>query len=162
VSESVNYTKLIEEMLQDDKFNAVLPKQYTTVLKQVLTIPGMDDIFDLAIKNASSVKDDKMSLKKFYKKVRTLLIEMGKFYEWEKSLVVPNKNIWNEDEPRTCLPTAVGIFSNTNGSEADGSHEYFKIHDICHGVGTKLQNITVEDFRYLNKLHKKFIGAKND
>ena len=55
-------------MFKDEKFNAVLPKEYTNTLKQFLAIPGLNDIFDIAIKNASAVKDDKMSLKKFYKK----------------------------------------------------------------------------------------------
>jgi hypothetical protein len=156
----IDYNKLIDELLNDEKFDAVIPEAYGTILKQFLSIPGMSDIFDATMRNASSVNEDKMSIKKFYKKVRKLLIEMGEFYGWEDNIIVPNENIWNEDNPQTCLPHVVKVFSNVKNTNAKGSDEYFKVYDICNKIGKNLQNITVDDFQYLNNLHKKFKDKK--
>jgi hypothetical protein len=155
MAEKIDYTKLINELFNPDDGSLKQFKPYMDVMKTFVITPGISQIFETSMKEYA-VNDGKLNLKKFYKRIRLLLIEMGEFYEWGDNLIVPNKNIWNENDPKTCLPTVVGIFSDTNTPIKPGSHEYFKIHDICHAVGTNLQKITIEDFGYLNKLHKKY------
>jgi len=157
----VDYRRLIDEMLTDDKYSSAIPDQYKTILNQFLSIPGMTGILEYAIENASKAKDSKMDLKKFYMKIRKLFIEMSKFYDWEKGFILPNENIWDENDPSVCLPTGVGLFNLTNSDDFTASNEWINIHAIASRVGTDLKKLTIDDFDYLNKLHKKFTNKDN-
>lgn len=172
LSTDIDYKKLIDDLLADDKFTTMLPGGYGDVLKKFLNMPGMADILQSSIKMASKIKDDKMDLKKFYMKIRKLFIEMSKFYGWPKGthyFNMPNENIWNENDPKACLPSAnVRNFmpsANFNGTKyyelsEDATEEWFQIYAITNRVDTNLKNLTKEDFEFLNKLHKKFTNKE--
>jgi len=155
LSENIDYNKLIDELLHDKRFAATIPGQYGDVLKHFLDLPGIGEIFQESIKMASKIKDDKMDLRKFYMKIRKLLIEMSEFYGWTGNFNLPNENIWSETDPKVCLPSSFGLFRNHIAEK-----EWHAIYHITNRVDTELKNLTLEDFEYLNKLHRKYTNKE--
>ena len=157
----MNYEKMINKILDDDIFTPEISIKYDEIIKTFINIPGIEEIFKSSMKDALSINDDKMNLKKFYKKVRQLLIEMSKFYNCK--FIIPNENIWNENDPLNCLPFRESVYksSETGKKYPEFLEEYNTVYNISFKVRTNLQNATTGDFKYLNNLHKKYVG-KND
>ena len=143
MADKIDYNKLIDELFSDANF----AKPYMDVMKTFIGTPVLQEILEQSIKQNSVGKLDS---RKFFRKIRALLIEMADFYDIRKnSFVVPNDNIWNEDNPITCLPT-LPVIGTKQGTE------YLNITNICERVGTDLKKLTAEDFGLLNELHKKY------
>lgn len=146
MAEKIDYNKLIDELFSDENFT----KPYADVIKTFMATPMLAEIFDNAIKQNSV---GTMDIRKFYRKVRALLIEMSVHHCWRpENTTIPNENIWNENEPMKCLP----VNNHAAFGSEFGDHDYDKVMNICKRIGTDLKKLTEKDFGLLNKLHKEY------
>lgn len=150
MAEKIDYNKLINELFNDDNSAMSAFKPYIDVMKTFMGTPALAEIFENAIKQNSV---GTMDIRKFYRKVRTLLIEMSVHHCWRpEDTHIPNENIWNENEPMKCLPVNNHAFFDGE----IGDNDYMKVMDICKRIGTDLKKLAAEDFELLNKLHKEY------
>lgn len=148
MAEKIDCTKIINELFDTDDDALKEFKPYLDLMGDFMATPGLSEIFETSMKQCA-VNDDKLDLKKFYKKIRLLLIEMSEFYDWGDLLHIPNENIWNENCPSRSLPTFTGRPIGNCG-------EYNSVVGICNRVQTDLKKLIVRDFEFLNKLHQKY------
>lgn len=146
MAEKIDYNKLINDMFSDKNF----AKPYADLMKTFMDAPMLSEILENAIKQNSV---GTMDLRKFYRKVRALLIEMSVHHCWRpEDTNIPNENIWNENEPMKCLP----VNNHAEFGSEIGDHDYNKVMNICKRIGTDLKKLVAEDFELLNKLHKEY------
>ena len=151
MAEKIEIEKILDDLFKKDNNLSKQFKPYLDVMKTFIATPGLSEIFETSMKEFA-VNDGKLDLKKFYKRIKLLLIEMSEFYDWNKTdFCIPNDNIWNKNYPLRSLP---GLISHSNCIGNCG--EYNSVVGICNRVQTDLKKLTVEDFKFLNELHQKY------
>ena len=99
MAEKINIDKILGDLFKTDDSSLKQFKPYMDAMKTFIATPGLSEIFETSMKEFA-VNDGKLDLKKFYKRIKLLLIEMSEFYDWNKTdFSIPNDNIWNKNYP---------------------------------------------------------------